>query len=100
MKGAGGSCGEPRAFVIPAAESCLGAGLWDRMAQELSEKELLKMEVEQLKKEVKNPRALVSLLLPSLPLFSIISWSSPSRDPKGKGQALRVVGLSRLAEGA
>lgn len=36
------------------------------MAQELSEKELLKMEVEQLKKEVKNPRALVSLLFHSL----------------------------------
>ena len=36
-----------------------------RMAQDLSEKELLKMEVEQLKKEVKTPRALVSLLLPS-----------------------------------
>ncbi|KAM8816470.1 guanine nucleotide-binding protein G(I)/G(S)/G(O) subunit gamma-T2 isoform 1-T2 [Rhynchonycteris naso] len=30
------------------------------MAQELSEKELLRMEVEQLKKEVKNPRALIS----------------------------------------
>ncbi|XP_057572781.1 guanine nucleotide-binding protein G(I)/G(S)/G(O) subunit gamma-T2 [Hippopotamus amphibius kiboko] len=30
------------------------------MAQELSEKELLKMEVEQLKKEVKNPRAPIS----------------------------------------
>nr|XP_054366828.1 guanine nucleotide-binding protein G(I)/G(S)/G(O) subunit gamma-T2 isoform X4 [Mirounga angustirostris] len=29
-----------------------------RMAQELSEKELLKMEVEQLKKEVKTPRTL------------------------------------------
>ncbi|KAG8514901.1 Guanine nucleotide-binding protein G(I)/G(S)/G(O) subunit gamma-T2, partial [Galemys pyrenaicus] len=28
------------------------------MAQDLSEKELLKMEVEQLKKEVKNPRVL------------------------------------------
>lgn len=40
--------------------------LQDRMAQELSEKELLKMEVEQLKKEVKNPRALVSLLFHSL----------------------------------
>ncbi|XDA80771.1 hypothetical protein R6Z07F_010756 [Ovis aries] len=34
--------------------------LQDRMAQELSEKELLKMEVEQLKKEVKNPRAPIS----------------------------------------
>nr|XP_054366826.1 guanine nucleotide-binding protein G(I)/G(S)/G(O) subunit gamma-T2 isoform X2 [Mirounga angustirostris] len=32
--------------------------LWSRMAQELSEKELLKMEVEQLKKEVKTPRTL------------------------------------------
>nr|XP_035951110.1 guanine nucleotide-binding protein G(I)/G(S)/G(O) subunit gamma-T2 isoform X5 [Halichoerus grypus] len=31
-----------------------------RMAQELSEKELLKMEVEQLKKEVKTPRTLIS----------------------------------------
>lgn len=31
------------------------------MAQDLSEKELLRMEVEQLKKEVKNPRDLVSL---------------------------------------
>ncbi|XP_066119981.1 guanine nucleotide-binding protein G(I)/G(S)/G(O) subunit gamma-T2 [Saccopteryx bilineata] len=30
------------------------------MAQELSEKELLRMEVEQLKKEVKSPRALIS----------------------------------------
>ncbi|XP_034882800.1 guanine nucleotide-binding protein G(I)/G(S)/G(O) subunit gamma-T2 [Mirounga leonina] len=30
------------------------------MAQELSEKELLKMEVEQLKKEVKTPRTLIS----------------------------------------
>lgn len=38
------------------------------MAQELSEKDLLKMEVEQLKKEVKNPRALVSFLFSSLPL--------------------------------
>ncbi|XP_045745041.1 guanine nucleotide-binding protein G(I)/G(S)/G(O) subunit gamma-T2 isoform X1 [Mirounga angustirostris] len=34
--------------------------LWSRMAQELSEKELLKMEVEQLKKEVKTPRTLIS----------------------------------------
>lgn len=31
------------------------------MAQDLSEKELLKMEVEQLKKEVKNPRDPVSM---------------------------------------
>ncbi|EDL15999.1 guanine nucleotide binding protein (G protein), gamma transducing activity polypeptide 2, isoform CRA_b [Mus musculus] len=31
-----------------------------RMAQDLSEKELLRMEVEQLKKEVKNPRDLIS----------------------------------------
>ncbi|XP_023409382.1 guanine nucleotide-binding protein G(I)/G(S)/G(O) subunit gamma-T2 [Loxodonta africana] len=30
------------------------------MAQDLSEKELLKMEVEQLKKEVTNPRAPIS----------------------------------------
>ncbi|XP_029782694.1 guanine nucleotide-binding protein G(I)/G(S)/G(O) subunit gamma-T2 [Suricata suricatta] len=30
------------------------------MAQELSEKELLKMEVEQLKKEVNNPRVPIS----------------------------------------
>ncbi|XP_005868206.1 PREDICTED: guanine nucleotide-binding protein G(I)/G(S)/G(O) subunit gamma-T2 [Myotis brandtii] len=30
------------------------------MAQELGEKELLRMEVEQLKKEVKNPRAPIS----------------------------------------
>ncbi|EDL15997.1 guanine nucleotide-binding protein G(I)/G(S)/G(O) subunit gamma-T2 isoform X1 [Mus musculus] len=30
------------------------------MAQDLSEKELLRMEVEQLKKEVKNPRDLIS----------------------------------------
>ncbi|XP_047562576.1 guanine nucleotide-binding protein G(I)/G(S)/G(O) subunit gamma-T2 [Lutra lutra] len=30
------------------------------MAQELSEKELLKMEVEQLRKEIKNPRSLIS----------------------------------------
>lgn len=30
------------------------------MVQDLSEKELLKMEVEQLKKEVRNPRALIS----------------------------------------
>lgn len=30
------------------------------MAQDLSEKELLRMEVEQLKKEVKNPRDPVS----------------------------------------
>lgn len=36
------------------------------MAQELSEEELLRVEVERLKKEVKNPRAPVSLLLPSL----------------------------------
>nr|XP_025715268.1 guanine nucleotide-binding protein G(I)/G(S)/G(O) subunit gamma-T2 isoform X1 [Callorhinus ursinus] len=34
--------------------------LWSRMAQELSEKELLKMEVEQLKKEVKTPRTPIS----------------------------------------
>lgn len=39
------------------------------MAQDLSEKELLKMEVEQLKKEVTNPRAPVSLLFSS-PLSS------------------------------
>ncbi|XP_021559878.1 guanine nucleotide-binding protein G(I)/G(S)/G(O) subunit gamma-T2 isoform X3 [Neomonachus schauinslandi] len=38
----------------------LGRSLWSRMAQELSEKELLKMEVEQLKKEVKTPRTLIS----------------------------------------
>lgn len=31
------------------------------MAQDLSEKELLRMEVEQLKKEVKNPRDPVSM---------------------------------------
>lgn len=31
------------------------------MAQDLSEKELLRIEVEQLKKEVKNPRDPVSL---------------------------------------
>lgn len=36
------------------------------MAQDLSEKDLLKMEVEQLKKEVKNTRIPVSLLTPSL----------------------------------
>ncbi|XP_062966423.1 guanine nucleotide-binding protein G(I)/G(S)/G(O) subunit gamma-T2 [Cynocephalus volans] len=30
------------------------------MAQELSEKELLKLEVEQLKREMKNPRVLIS----------------------------------------
>ncbi|XP_049637568.1 guanine nucleotide-binding protein G(I)/G(S)/G(O) subunit gamma-T2 [Suncus etruscus] len=30
------------------------------MAQDLSEKELLKMEVEQLKKEVRNPRTPIS----------------------------------------
>ncbi|KAM5274865.1 guanine nucleotide-binding protein G(I)/G(S)/G(O) subunit gamma-T2 [Ctenodactylus gundi] len=30
------------------------------MAQDLSEKELLRMEVEQLRKEVKNPRAPIS----------------------------------------
>nr|AAH61005.1 Guanine nucleotide binding protein (G protein), gamma transducing activity polypeptide 2 [Mus musculus] len=30
------------------------------MAQDLSERELLRMEVEQLKKEVKNPRDLIS----------------------------------------
>ncbi|XP_016071082.1 PREDICTED: guanine nucleotide-binding protein G(I)/G(S)/G(O) subunit gamma-T2 [Miniopterus natalensis] len=30
------------------------------MAQELSEKELLRMEVEQLKKEARNPRAPIS----------------------------------------
>ncbi|XP_028931684.1 guanine nucleotide-binding protein G(I)/G(S)/G(O) subunit gamma-T2 [Ornithorhynchus anatinus] len=30
------------------------------MAQDLTEKELLKMELEQLKKEVKNERALIS----------------------------------------
>ncbi|XP_017204649.1 guanine nucleotide-binding protein G(I)/G(S)/G(O) subunit gamma-T2 [Oryctolagus cuniculus] len=30
------------------------------MAQDLSEKELLKMEVEQLRKEVQNPRAPIS----------------------------------------
>ncbi|XP_004434704.2 PREDICTED: guanine nucleotide-binding protein G(I)/G(S)/G(O) subunit gamma-T2 isoform X1 [Ceratotherium simum simum] len=35
---------------------CLPGG----MAQELSEKELLRMQVEQLKKEVKNPRAPIS----------------------------------------
>ena len=61
--------------------------LWSRMAQELSEKELLKMEVEQLKKEVKNPRTPVGPLFPSPPLFSITSGSSQSWDPKGKRQA-------------
>lgn len=34
--------------------------LQGRMAQDLSEKELLKMEVEQLRKEVQNPRAPIS----------------------------------------
>lgn len=34
--------------------------LQGRMAQELSEKELLRMEVQQLKKEVRNPRAPIS----------------------------------------
>lgn len=55
------------------------------MAQELSEKELLKMEVEQLRKEVKNPRSPVSPLFPSLTLFSITSGSSQSWDPKAEG---------------
>lgn len=44
-----------------------------RMAQDLSEKELLRMEVEQLKKEMKNPRdpvSLQSLLWVSLSLLS------------------------------
>lgn len=49
------------------------------MAQELSEKELLKMEVEQLKKEVKNPRVLVSPICPSLPLLSSPPLPGPYR---------------------
>lgn len=43
------------------------------------------MEVEQLRKEVKNPRSPVSPLFPSLPLFSITSGSSQSWDPKAEG---------------
>lgn len=44
--------------------------LQGRMAQELGEKELLRMEVEQLRKEVKNPRTPVST-----PASSWSSWS-------------------------
>lgn len=51
------------------------------MAQELSEKDLLKMNVEQLKKEVKNTRVPVSLVFPPLPLFS----SPPQPGPFGAG---------------
>lgn len=92
MGSAGGPCGEPRGICHPSCGTLSRSRcLWGRMAQELSEKELLKMEVEQLKKEVKNPRTPVSPLFPSLPLFSIASSeSSRSRDPpptKGKRQA-------------
>lgn len=51
------------------------------MAQELSEKDLLKMNVEQLKKEVKNTRVPVSLVFPPLPLSS----SPPQPGPFGAG---------------
>lgn len=71
-------CGECRGGSWGVQEICnSGCGilsrtrsLQGRMAQELSEKELLRMEVEQLKKEVRNPRAPVSLLFPfsSLPV--------------------------------
>lgn len=56
------------------------------MAQELSEKERLKLEVEQLKKEVRNPRAPVSPAFPSLPplVFSIAAWSLRDGDPREK----------------
>lgn len=58
------------------------------MAQELSEKELLKMEVEQLKKEVKNPRAPVSLLFPSmLPLLHpLLVLMEPGHEGGSDGQ--------------
>lgn len=47
------------------------------------------MEVEQLKKEVRNSRAPVSLLFPSLPLFSIplcFSWSRDLKEGSSDGQ--------------
>lgn len=58
------------------------------MAQELSEKDLLKMEVEQLKKEVKNPRALVSFLFPSLPLPVPHGVGKDNGVVEGAGRAL------------
>lgn len=86
MGSAGGPCGEPRGICDPSCGTLSRSRcLWGRMAQDLSEKELLKMEVEQLKKEVKNPRMLVSPLFPSLLLFSIASGSSWSRDPPPRG---------------
>lgn len=66
--------------------------LQGRMAQDLSEKELLKMEVEQLKKEVKNTRVPVGLLSPSLALFSIPSCSSRSQDTRKEQMDNGVVG--------
>lgn len=66
--------------------------LQGRMAQELGEKELLRMEVEQLKKEVKNPRALVSLLLPSSSL--------PVPQGPWTGETMGRWGRSRAIEGA
>lgn len=89
MGSAGGPCGEPRGICDPSCGTLSRSRcLWGRMAQDLSEKELLKMEVEQLKKEVKNPRMLVSPLFPSLLLFSIASGSSWSRDPPPQGEAI------------
>ncbi|KAF5915938.1 hypothetical protein HPG69_003011 [Diceros bicornis minor] len=52
--GAHGIC-NPSCGILSRTR-CLPGG----MAQELSEKELLRMQVEQLKKEVKNPRAPIS----------------------------------------
>ena len=57
------------------------------MAQELSEKELLRMEVELLKKEVRNSRAPVSLLFPSLPplLHPILFLMEPGLEGGSNG---------------
>lgn len=54
------------------------------MAQDLSEKELLRMEVEQLKKEVKNPRDPVSLQSRLLSASSSLSFGN-SEETLGPG---------------
>jgi hypothetical protein len=54
------------------------------MAQDLSEKELLRMEVEQLKKEVKNPRAPVSSAF--LPSSLLLHPFCPGKRKQWKGE--------------
>lgn len=67
------------------------------MAQELSEKELLRMEVEQLKKEVRNLRTPVSpLFLSRLPLLHPLGAGTERR----KQWTVGCWGLSRAVEGA